>query len=135
MMYGNRVLRRAELNDQTIRDAIVPLGADPIVVIKVCVVYLVFPSPMLWGLLLIRSDVLLSWQMARGESEDLCSVVANGKKPIKQAFFQCLTCDFVGACLPFRVLRIEWLSLTPPLHAFRRALVLFGVRFDLPQGT
>ena len=52
----------------SIRDAIVPLGADPLVVTK----------------------------MARGDIEDLCTFVLTGQKPVTQPFYSCMTCNFQG---------------------------------------
>jgi hypothetical protein len=38
MMCGNRVLKRAEYSDLTIRDGLIPLGSEPLVVIKVRII-------------------------------------------------------------------------------------------------
>jgi len=53
MMYGNRVLRRADYQNLTIRESIVPLGSEPLVVCK----------------------------MNKGDLEDLCAFVVTGPSP------------------------------------------------------
>jgi hypothetical protein len=68
MQYGNRVLRRADYQHVSIREAIVPLGADPLVVCK----------------------------MVKGDVEDLCTFVTTGQKNVVgQSLFECDTCQFI----------------------------------------
>ena len=67
MMYANRVLRRVDYSHVTIRDGIVPLGAEPLIVTKI----------------------------AQGDVEELCSFVLTGTERVRQEAWECLSCDFV----------------------------------------
>ena len=67
MMYGKRVLKRDEYSQLTIRQAIVPLGADPLVVTK----------------------------LNKGAQEDLCTFVLTNTHSVRQPAYECLTCDYV----------------------------------------
>ena len=67
MMYANRVLRRVDYAHITIRDGIVPLGAEPLMVTKI----------------------------NKGDLEELCTFVLTGTEEVRQESWECLTCDFV----------------------------------------
>ena len=67
MMYANRVLRRIDYAHITIRDGIVPLGAEPLMVTKI----------------------------NKGDLEELCTFVLTGTEEVRQESWECLTCDFV----------------------------------------
>ena len=68
MMYANRVLRRIDYAHITIRDGIVPLGAEPLMVTKI----------------------------NKGDLEELCTFVLTGTEEVRQESWECLTCDFVA---------------------------------------
>ena len=67
MMYANRVLRRIDYAHITIRDGIVPLGAEPLMVTKI----------------------------NKGDLEELCTFVLTGTEEVRQECWECITCDFV----------------------------------------
>ena len=67
MMYANRVLRRIDYAHITIRDGIVPLGAEPLMVTKI----------------------------NKGDLEELCTFVLTGAEEVRQECWECVTCDFV----------------------------------------
>ena len=67
MMYANRVLRRIDYAHITIRDGIVPLGAEPLMVTKI----------------------------NKGDLEELCTFVLTGTEEVRQERWECITCDFV----------------------------------------
>jgi len=67
MMYVNRVLRRIDYAHITIREGIVPLGAEPLMVTKI----------------------------NKGDLEELCTFVLTGTEEVRQECWECITCDFV----------------------------------------
>ena len=67
MMYANKVLRRIDYSHVTIREGIVPLGAEPLMVTKI----------------------------NKGDLEELCTFTLTGNSDVRQEAWECLTCDFV----------------------------------------
>ena len=69
LTYGNRVLRRADYENATIRAGILPLGTE--------------------GLTVTR--------LQKGDLEDMCTFTLTEARPVKQPLFECATCDFGSA--------------------------------------
>jgi hypothetical protein len=64
MTYAGKVLRKADYENVSIRDAIVPLGAEPLTVTK----------------------------LHKGDLEELCTFTITGPKPVRQPLYECATC-------------------------------------------